>query len=138
VIVLEFREDRFVEASGTPSGIRVELDKATKQVKVFIPAGTSLVKRRTALRQAESIARTGFLRDTGERVGIGWELVVNEEDTGIPERLTKHPLVSYATAPAQTAAAPAAPAKEASPAEATEAKEATETPPKRRRRKQTK
>ena len=134
MIVLEFRDDRFVEVRGTASGIRVELDKATRQVKVFIPAGTSLIKRRTALRQAESIARTGFLRDTGERVGRGWELVVNEEDTGIPERLTKHPLISYATAPVQTAGAPVESTEKSAPAEASTATE-TKAPSKRRRRK---
>ena len=99
MIVLEYQGGSFVEGNKGASGIRVNLDKATKKIKVVLPQGTSLIERRTALRQVDTIARSGFLLSSGERVGRGWEMVIEEKGTAIPERLTVSPRISYSTIP---------------------------------------
>lgn len=84
-----------MESSTVDTGIHVELEKTTKQVRLVLSRGTSLIERRTAMRQAESIARTGFLLSNGERIGRGWKLVIDEDGTSLPDRLTVSPRVSY-------------------------------------------
>lgn len=84
-----------MESSTTDTGIYVELERTTKQVRLVLSRGTGLIERRTAMRQAESIARSGFLLSNGERIGRGWKLVIDEEDTSLPDRLTVSPRVSY-------------------------------------------
>jgi hypothetical protein len=51
------------------------------------------------LRQADTIARSGFLLSSGERVGRGWELVIDEKGSALPERVTVSPRVSYSNIP---------------------------------------
>ncbi|MFX1563777.1 MAG: hypothetical protein ACFFDP_10795 [Promethearchaeota archaeon] len=99
MIVLKYEGGTYVEADKSASGIRCELDKATKKVTIILPRGTSLIERRTALRQADTISRSGFLLSTGERVGIGYELAIDEKVSAVPERLLKSPRVSYSTVP---------------------------------------
>ncbi len=95
MITLIFQNREFVESATTDSGIQVELDKTTKQVRLVLSTGTGLIERRTAMRQAESIARSGFLLSNGERIGRGWKLVVDEKGSALPDRLTVTPRVSY-------------------------------------------
>ncbi len=47
------------------------------------------------MRQAESIARSGFLLSNGERIGRGWKLIIDEDGTSLPDRLVVSPRVSY-------------------------------------------
>ncbi len=44
-----------------------------------------MVLRRTARRQAENIARSGFLLANGKRIGLGF--ILKDEDEKIDERL---------------------------------------------------
>jgi hypothetical protein len=99
MIVLKFENGTYIEGEKSASGIRCELDKATKKVTIFLPRGTGLIERRTALRQADTIARSGFLLKTGERIGQGYELVIDEKVSAVPERLLQSPRVSYSTIP---------------------------------------
>jgi hypothetical protein len=62
-----------------------------------MPQATSLIERRTALRLADTVARSGYLLSTGERVGQGFELVIDEKGTAIPDRLKQSPRVSYSS-----------------------------------------
>ena len=99
MIQLEYQTGGFVESKQGSSSIRAEVDKATKKIRIILSQGTSLIERRTALRHADTIARSGFLLSTGERVGQGFEMVVEEKGTAIPERLTVSPRISYSTMP---------------------------------------
>ncbi len=49
--------------------------------KLSFSAGTGLILRRTASRQAESVTKSGFLLKSGERVGVGTRLEVIEGDS---------------------------------------------------------
>jgi hypothetical protein len=97
LIVLEYQDGTFIEANAGTGGIRCEVDKTTKKIKMVLPQGTNLIERRTALRLADTIARSGYLLSTGERVGQGYELVLDEKGTVIPERLKSSPRVSYSS-----------------------------------------
>ena len=99
VIVLEYQDGEFVETKQGASGIRCEVDKTQKKIRVILPQGTNLIERRTALRLADTIARSGFMLSTGERVGRGYDLAIEEKGTAIPDRLTVSPRISYSTAP---------------------------------------
>jgi hypothetical protein len=99
VIVLEFDGGNFMQSKKGGAGIRCELDPGTKKVRLILPQGTNLVERRVALRQADTIARSGFLLSSGERVGRGWELVVDEKGSALPERVTVSPRISYSNMP---------------------------------------
>lgn len=98
MIVLEYQDGTLIEANQGSSGIRCEVDKTTKKIKMVLPQGTNLIERRTALRLADTVARSGYLLSTGERVGQGFELVIDEKGTAIPERLKTSPRVSYSSA----------------------------------------
>ena len=98
MIVLEYQDGTFIEAKQGSGGIRCEVDKTSKKIKMILPQGTNLIERRTALRLADTIARSGYLLSTGERVGQGYELVLDEKGTAIPERLKQSPRISYSTA----------------------------------------
>jgi hypothetical protein len=97
VIVLEYQDGTFVEANQGSSGIRCEVDKTGKKIRMIMPQGTSLIERRTALRLADTVARSGYLLATGERVGQGYELVIDEKGTSVPDRLKQSPRVSYSS-----------------------------------------
>jgi len=64
---------------------------------MIMPQGTSLIERRTALRLVDTVARSGYLLSTGERVGQGYELVIDEKGSAIPDRLKQSPRVSYSS-----------------------------------------
>jgi hypothetical protein len=97
VIVLEYQDGTFIESKQGSGGIRCEVDKTSKKINVIMPQGTNLIERRTALRLADTIARSGYLLSTGERVGQGYQLVIDEKGTAIPERLKVSPRISYSS-----------------------------------------
>ncbi len=99
MIVLEWQGGTFAESKEGAGGIRIEIDKAKKKMTVILPQGTNLIERRTALRHADTIARSGYLLSTGERIGQGWEMAIDEKGTALPERVTVSPRVSYSTVP---------------------------------------
>ncbi len=57
----------------------------------------SLRQRRCEAGEIVLIARSGYLLSTGERVGQGFELVIDEKGTSIPDRLKQSPRVSYSS-----------------------------------------
>ena len=63
------------------------LDEAQKKWLLDSSMETNLVERRTAERQARSIAKTGFIAG-GNRVGIGYDLLEMKEGE-IPEALLR-------------------------------------------------
>jgi hypothetical protein len=95
VIVLEYQDGTFIKSKQGAGGIRCEIDKTSKKINVIMPQGTNLIERRTALRLADTIARSGYLLSTGERIGQGYQLVIDEKGTAIPERLKVSPRISY-------------------------------------------
>jgi len=97
VIVLEYQDGTFIESKQGSGSIRCEVDKTSKKINVIMPQGTNLIERRTALRLADTIARSGYLLSTGERVGQGYQLVIDEKGSAIPERLKVSPRISYGT-----------------------------------------
>ncbi|MFX0168429.1 MAG: hypothetical protein ACFE89_03635 [Candidatus Hodarchaeota archaeon] len=97
MIVLEYQDGTFIESKQGAGGIRCEVDKTSKKINVIMPQGTNLIERRTALRLADTIARSGYLLSTGERVGQGYQLVIDEKGSAIPERLKVSPRISYST-----------------------------------------
>ena len=97
MIVLEYQDGTFIESKQGAAGIRCEVDKTSKKIQVIMPQGTNLIERRTALRLADTIARSGYLLSSGERVGQGYKLVIDEKGTAIPERLKVSPRISYST-----------------------------------------
>ena len=72
-------------------GIFIELDEETKKWKYFYIEGASLIARRTALRSANGIAKTGYLHPkTNKRHGV--ECKLEEEKSpyeDMPESLRK-------------------------------------------------
>jgi hypothetical protein len=97
VIILEYQDGTLVESKQGSGSIRCEVDKTTKKIRMILPQGTGLVERRTAMRLADTVARSGYLLSTGERIGQGFELVVDEKGTSIPDRLKQSPRVSYSS-----------------------------------------
>lgn len=97
MIVLEYQDGTFIESKQGSGGIRCEVDKTSKKINVIMTQGTNLIERRTALRLADTIARSGYLLSTGERVGQGYQLVIDEKGSAIPERLKVSPRISYST-----------------------------------------
>ena len=97
MIVLEYQDGTFVEANQGTGGIRCEVDKTAKKIRMIMPQNSGLIERRTALRLADTVARSGYLLSTGERVGQGYELVIDEKGTAIPDRLKQSPRVSYSS-----------------------------------------
>ena len=70
------------------SGIRMILDEKEKKWLLYFDEDTQLIDQRTAERQARSISKAGFGTETGERLGIGYELkIIGEKD--VPPRLLK-------------------------------------------------
>ncbi|MFW9831187.1 MAG: hypothetical protein ACFFD8_05385 [Candidatus Thorarchaeota archaeon] len=98
MIVLEYQDGTFVEAKQGSNSIRCEVDKSSKKIRMILPQDTNLIERRTALRLADTIARSGYLLSTGERVGQGFELILDEKGTAIPDRLKQSPRISYSSA----------------------------------------
>ena len=89
MIVLEFINREFVEVSGTPStDIYLQVKKENDTMELHLGKGASLIECRTAERQARSLAVSGVHRSNGERLGQGYRLVVNS-DNSMPDRLKK-------------------------------------------------
>ncbi len=97
MIVLEYQDGTLVESKQGSGNIRCEVDKTGKKIRMIMPQGTGLVERRTALRLADTVARSGYLLSTGERVGQGYNLVIDEKGTAVPDRLKQSPRVSYSS-----------------------------------------
>ncbi|MFQ6126276.1 MAG: hypothetical protein ACE5R6_16955 [Candidatus Heimdallarchaeota archaeon] len=90
MLCFEFRNREFVEVSGTPSSdIYLLVNRESESLELHFSTGANLIECRTAERQARSIAASGVQLVTGERIGRGFNLTVNSDGTGLPERLKK-------------------------------------------------
>jgi len=85
MVRLIFKEGSFTEGREEAGDAVLFLDEATNTAKLEYLPGSGLVLRRTARRQAENIARSGFLLANGKRIGIGF--ILKDEDEKIDERL---------------------------------------------------
>ncbi len=72
-------------------GVFIELDEANQKWKYFYTSGASLISRRTALRSANGISKTGYVHPKdGLRYGIECELVQEKSQfADMPENLRK-------------------------------------------------
>ena len=84
VLVYDETSQAFMESGkNTAKSIaKLELLRAGKEgiAKLSFSPDAGLILRRTASRQAESVCKSGFLLDTGERIGIGMTLEIIEAD----------------------------------------------------------
>ncbi len=90
LICFEFRNREFVESSGSPSAdIYLLANRESETFELHFSTGANLIECRTAERQARSIAASGIQLGTGERIGRGYNLTINSDGSGLPERLKK-------------------------------------------------
>lgn len=87
-IMLKYAGAQFVRVMSRPaSGIILILDEANQKWKLDFNNEPNLIERKTAERQARSIAKSGYLSG-GNRVGVGLDLeIVSGED--VPEALLR-------------------------------------------------
>ncbi len=85
MVRLIFKNRTFSEGREETGEALLILDEATQSGKLDYSPDASLILRRTARRQAESICRSGYLLATGKRVGQGFTLI--EDENKIDERL---------------------------------------------------
>ncbi|MHA1945076.1 MAG: hypothetical protein ACXAC6_05370 [Candidatus Hodarchaeales archaeon] len=78
MVRLIFKDRNFSEGREQTGDAVLILDEATSTGKLEY-SSTSLILRRTARRQAESICKSGFLLSNGKRIGIGFKLESDED-----------------------------------------------------------
>jgi hypothetical protein len=78
MVRLIFKDRNFSEGREQTGDAVLILDEATSTGKLEY-SSTSLIIRRTARRQAESICKSGFLLSNGKRIGLGFKLESDEE-----------------------------------------------------------
>ena len=78
MVRLIFKDRNFSEGREQTGDAVLILDAATSTGKLEY-SSTSLIIRRTARRQAESICKSGFLLSNGKRIGIGFKLESDED-----------------------------------------------------------
>ncbi|MHA2276930.1 MAG: hypothetical protein ACXAC2_14250 [Candidatus Kariarchaeaceae archaeon] len=78
MVRLIFKDRNFSEGREQTGDAVLILDEATSTGKLEY-SSTSLILRRTARRQAESICKAGFLLSNGKRIGIGFKLESDED-----------------------------------------------------------
>ena len=89
-LMLKWNDDTHVfdpieSDSDMNEGIFIELNEKNKKWKYFYIQGSSLIARRTALRSANGISKTGFVHPTTNiRCGAECELVEEKYTASIP------------------------------------------------------
>lgn len=78
MVRLIFKDRNFSEGREQTGDAMLILDEATSTGKLEY-SSTSLIIRRTARRQAESICKSGFLLSNGKRIGLGFKLESDED-----------------------------------------------------------
>ena len=87
-ILLSYSNKNFIRVMSKPSqGCFLELDQPNARWILDVQNETNLVERRTAERQARSIAKAGYV-DGGRRLGVNYKLEVVEKHD-LPEKLTR-------------------------------------------------
>ncbi|MCY3414038.1 MAG: hypothetical protein INQ03_20510 [Candidatus Heimdallarchaeota archaeon] len=91
VVKLFFIDGEFVENPKDSSSAKaiVEVSVPGQKVSLTFGSDAGLIVRRTASRQAESIAKSGFLLKSNERIGIGYDYEVIETDSALTEAHTR-------------------------------------------------
>ena len=81
---LSYLKDKGSFVEGNKQGENVlatlNLDESQQKATLSFTPDANLIVRRTASRQAESVVKSGYLMESGERVGIGYSLEVMEGD----------------------------------------------------------
>ncbi|MHA1733902.1 MAG: hypothetical protein ACTSU5_18325 [Promethearchaeota archaeon] len=88
--ILYWTGTKFDVTSEKTAGIFLELDEENSEWIFSYTAGESLIQRRTALRRANEIAKVGYLKADGSRVGVNFK--VKEEtspSSDLPDDLRK-------------------------------------------------
>lgn len=75
--------------------IFLAVDESQKKLLMTVPSNVSMINRRAAERQARGITKTGFLLNSGGRVGRGLELEILGEGGQLPDRLRSSPREVY-------------------------------------------
>ena len=78
MVRLIFKDRNFSEGREQTGDAVLILDEATSTGKLEY-SSTSLILRRTARRQAESICKSGFMLSNGKRIGLGFKLESDED-----------------------------------------------------------
>jgi hypothetical protein len=98
-VYLEFNEStsQFFETTRNSgdNAIFLEIDPSQKKILMTVPAGKSMIARRSAERQARGITKSGFLCNDGGRVGRNHDLEVLGEGGQLPDRLRESPREVY-------------------------------------------
>ncbi|MFW9927984.1 MAG: hypothetical protein ACFFD1_01175 [Candidatus Thorarchaeota archaeon] len=83
---LIFKDKLFIEGEAADSTAVLTIDESNLKATLSYSSTANLVDRRTALRQAQSICKTGFLLSDGKRIGKDCKLEDIESDN-IDDRL---------------------------------------------------
>ena len=86
MVRLVFKDRAFTEGREESGEAVLILDEATSTARLEYAAGTGLIMRRTARRQADNIVRSGYLLANGKRIGAGFKIDESDEDQ-IDDRL---------------------------------------------------
>ncbi len=91
IIKLHFIKGEFVHkpksTSESQATVEVKIDDSIVLLSFF--PETSLIARRTASRQAESIAKSGFVLPSNERIGVGFKFEIDEGEGKLSEAHTR-------------------------------------------------
>ncbi|MHA1143632.1 MAG: hypothetical protein ACTSRW_02775 [Candidatus Helarchaeota archaeon] len=88
-LILHYSNKNFIRVMSKPAvGCYLELDQPNARWILNCELEPNLVERRTAERQARSIARVGYV-DGGRRVGVNYRLEIVNSGEDVPEKLTR-------------------------------------------------
>ncbi len=96
MVLLAFKDRLFCEADETSdSDIILDIKEEANQIIMRVKNDCGFVIRRTAERQIRGIQKSGFLTSDNQRIGEGYELVIEGEGGDVPDRLTHSPRQVY-------------------------------------------
>ena len=74
---LFFKDEKFVENADLGGEIAVlEFDEYKKKARLLFVPKVSMIERRKAERQAQSLMRIGYVIRAGKRIGVGFDLEI--------------------------------------------------------------
>ncbi len=94
--VLEYRDSQFYECSGEGSTeITLKIEDGPKKLVLRVAGSSSMIQKRSAERNARGISKTGFRTTSGGSIGRGYDLIVEGQGGGLPDRLKHSPREVY-------------------------------------------
>lgn len=88
--ILSWDGSKFTEVSEKTHGIFLELNEDENVWEFSYSAGEGLIARRTSLRRANEIAKVGFLKTDGKRVGVNLKVrEAADPSSDLPDDLRK-------------------------------------------------